>query len=222
MNIVAISDTHGKHNQLDMCNYDKDSTLLIAGDITSNGSSAELFTFLEWVEALNFKHKILVVGNHDKSVEKYPTDFTALLATFPSVTYLENSGATIEGVNFWGSPDTPTFGTDWAFNRSHEELVKTWSKVPANTDVLICHGPPHKILDKVNNNWSPTPNVGDPVLRDMVLKSTIAHCVFGHIHEEGGKSLTVEDTEFHNVAVLNERYRVTNKPTEFTVHIKGQ
>jgi len=216
LNIVAISDTHNKHKQLDMTIYDKDSTLLIAGDITAKGSPIELIQFLKWLENLDFEHKILVAGNHDFDIEKYPIDFTDLLKNYPSIIYLENSGITIEGVNFWGSPDTPEF-YNWAFNKTHDELVETWSKVPDNTDVLICHGPPKGILDRVNNTWSPDPHVGCLALRDMTLTSNIKHCVFGHIHEQGGKSVTVANTTFHNVAVLDERYIMTNKPTVFSI-----
>jgi len=217
LNIVAISDTHNKHKQLDMTIYDKDSTLLIAGDITSQGRPTELIQFLKWLDDLNFKHKILVAGNHDKGIEKYPIDFLELLESYQSITYLENSKTTINGIKFWGSHDTPTFGTDWAFNKSHKELEETWSKVPKDIDVLICHGPPKEILDRVNNTWTLDPHVGCLALRDMTLTSNIKHCVFGHIHEQGGKSVTVANTTFHNVAVLDERYIMTNKPTVFSI-----
>ena len=37
------------------------------------------------------------------------------------------------------------------------------------------------------------------------------HC-FGHIHEEGGKSMVIDSTTFVNASIVDERYRHVNKP----------
>ena len=38
---------------------------------------------------------------------------------------------------------------NWAFNRKRgDEIKKHWGLIPNNTDILITHGPPYKILDK--------------------------------------------------------------------------
>lgn len=216
MKIVTISDTHTKHNLLDLSTYDKESTLVVAGDVTSSGSCYQVISFLDWLEAQDFKHKLMIAGNHDFYMEKFPVEFKKLLKKYPSVTYLENSGVTIDGIKFWGSPDTPEF-CNWAFNKTPTELEQTWAQVPKDTDVLITHGPPKAILDRVNNKWSPDPHVGCPALGKMVLNSTIRYCVVGHIHEQGGRTQMVDDVTFINAAVLDETYLLAHKPVEFTV-----
>ena len=211
MRFCCISDTHNKHEELDLTQYPAD-ILISSGDVTSSGTKDELLRFLIWFEKQPFEYKIFIPGNHDRYIEDNFEDFVNVLTKFSGITLLHNSGINIAGINFWGSGDTPEF-CNWAFNKTHEELVETWSNVPSNTDVLITHGPAYGILDEVNNVWSPTPNVGCKALRDMIVPSTIKYCIFGHIHEQGGKHLNIEGTDFYNVSVLDERYRMVNTPT---------
>lgn len=219
MKIVAISDTHNQHGRLDMSIYNPEATLIVAGDITSTGTLVETAHFLDWLESLNFKHKIFIAGNHDFYTEDF--DMNKLLTMYKTITYLENTSIEIDGYKFYGTPNTPRF-FDWAFNCNPEELITTWNSVPVDTDVLICHGPPKDILDLVNNNLNPDPHVGDPYLRKMLEETNIPYCIFGHIHEQGGKSEQLQDTLCYNVSVLDEKYKVSNKPTEFTLKPKKE
>lgn len=216
MKIVAISDTHNKHKQLDMSKYPKDATLVIAGDITSSGKAHEIVDFMLWVESLDFKYKILIAGNHDRGIENLPEDFAELMTDFKDIIYLENSSITLDGVKFYGTPNTPAF-CNWAFNKTAAEMKETWDKVPEDTDVLISHGPPNGVLDLVVNNWSPLPNVGCAAMSAMLVEKSIPYCVVGHIHEQGGNHVRYHNTDVFNASVLNERYEMVNKPTEFIV-----
>jgi Icc-related predicted phosphoesterase len=85
-------------------------------------------------------------------------------------------------VRFWGSPWQPWFH-DWAFNLPRgPKLREVWDRIPADTDVLVTHGPPRGILDRTI--------VGDEVgcddLRDAVARVRPRVHVFGHIHEARG------------------------------------
>src|SRR5205807_2128139 len=62
MRIVAISDTHEKHYQLKLPEGD---VLVHAGDITNRGRIEKLAEFASWLNVQDFKHKIIVCGNHD-------------------------------------------------------------------------------------------------------------------------------------------------------------
>ncbi|MFN0204333.1 MAG: metallophosphatase domain-containing protein, partial [Bacteroidia bacterium] len=151
MKFVAISDTHGRHNSLVLPEGD---VLLHAGDISRKGDKAEIREFMGWFKRQPFKYKVMIAGNHDFFFEKYSV--YDVQAEIPDeVIYLNDSGCEIEGIRIWGSPIQPWF-FDWAFNRKRgEEIRKHWALIPENTDILITHGPPYGILDKVVRDNSP-------------------------------------------------------------------
>ncbi len=67
LKIVLISDTHGKHTQLNLA---KGDMLIHAGDVSSSGKKEQVFDFIEWFSNQNYKHKIFIAGNHDFFLEK--------------------------------------------------------------------------------------------------------------------------------------------------------
>ena len=94
----------------------------------------EVRDFLKWFSGLEIPHKIMIAGNHDSSIERGLVDKKTIEAL--GIHYLFNSSVTISGVNFWGSPYTPTFG-QWSFNMSRAKLDRVWQSIPENTDVVI-------------------------------------------------------------------------------------
>ena len=135
----------------------------------------EASLFLIWMESLPVKHKILVAGNHDTSVEKRlinPKDY--------NITYLEHESIEIECIKFFGSPYTPHFN-DWAFNVSRHKLQPYWDEMPMDTDVLITHGPPKGILD-IADHEEGMEYCGDKSLLNKVLEVKPKYHIFGHIH----------------------------------------
>ena len=69
MEIVAISDTHLKHEQVKLGSGD---ILIHAGDCTNIGTEVEVIKFLNWFKKQDFRLKILVPGNHDFLFERSP------------------------------------------------------------------------------------------------------------------------------------------------------
>lgn len=121
--------------------------------------------------------------------------FSEIQKSLNSVTYLQETSVVIEGVKFYGSP-IMCVPPKMAFY-SFEDPEKVWGRIPTDTDVLITHCPPYKILD------NPYRNYGDKVLRDYVFKvNPLAH-LFGHIHGEYGYHFENE-TNFINCAISNE------------------
>ena len=61
---------------------------------------------------------------------------------------MENESVEILGLKIYGSPYSPEF-CNWAFSiNPDDESKQMWDKIPKDTDILITHGPPYKILDK--------------------------------------------------------------------------
>ncbi len=178
MKIVCISDTHNLHHHVQ---HIPDGDLLIhAGDITRRGSLEDVESFNSWLGELRHKYKVCISGNHDFCFEQNPEVARSLIT---NAYYLQDEEITIEGFKLYGSPWQPWF-FNWAFNlRRGTPLKEKWEKIPSDTDILITHGPPHGILDKVMMGE----NVGceELLLRLGSLEKLKLH-VFGHIHEACG------------------------------------
>jgi hypothetical protein len=143
----------------------------------------EVRSFLSWYSDVPVKHKIYVAGNHDTSIERRkvnPGDFAEA-----GIIYLENSATTIDGVKFWGSPHTPTFG-DWAFMKKRETIGRVWENIPEDIDVLIVHGPPKGIRDLSHDRFGKLEFCGDKALLSVVKKINPKYMLFGHIHDSPG------------------------------------
>lgn len=121
MKILAISDTHGFHNEFHKLDFNGIDMIIHAGDISNSKSPSfnegEVLNFLDWYSSLKVKHKILVAGNHDTSIEAKLVN----PKEFKNITYLYHESTTIEGINIFGSPYTPIF-CNWAFNKDRSKL----------------------------------------------------------------------------------------------------
>jgi Icc-related predicted phosphoesterase len=205
MRIVALSDTHGQHANVKVPDGD---VLIHCGDFTKGNMHDihDILDFKVWLDKLPHKHKIVIAGNHDWYMEKY-NHLGRLYLNSDSVHYLENSGVTIDGLDFWGSPYTPLF-CSWAFMRRRGEgMADIWQHIPVSTDVLITHGPPAGILD-INANDE---HCGCYDLLKKVSNSKIKAHFFGHIHENYG-ILDTSGKVFCNCSVLDEYYHLVNSP----------
>lgn len=215
MKIVALSDTHGLH--LNVKNIPDGDVLIHCGDFCSWGNIKDAQKFLHWFNAMPHKHKIFIAGNHDVLFEKNSGVAKALVRECPELIYLEDTGVCIDGVNFWGSPVTPTF-FNWAFNRNRGFAIrKHWEAIPDDTDVLISHGPPHKICDTVLRARGFPDEVGCEELAKRVQQLKLKLHLFGHIHFSGGSEKTFGSTIFSNVCLCNEDYRIVNEPKVFII-----
>jgi len=209
MKLTFISDTHTKHNMLNLPGGD---VLIHSGDFMNTGYDRHnVMRFLDWFIEQPYKQKIFIAGNHDRFFEDNPEQTNTILDSIYGglVTYLEDSGTKIGDINVWGSPWQPEF-MDWAYNlpRQGTELNEKWNLIPENTDILITHAPPYGYLDKLPNIPE---NLGCELLRERVKEVKPKIHVFGHIHHGYGYT-TNGDTHFINAAVLNEEYNYENQP----------
>jgi Icc-related predicted phosphoesterase len=208
MKFIAISDTHLRHRGLKL---PKGDVLLHAGDITYHGKKEEVIDFLDWFGKQNYLYKIFIAGNHDFFFEKAgKSEIETLIPE--GVTYLNDSGISINGIKIWGSPVTPWF-YNWAFNRKRgEPITKHWRLVPPDTDILLTHGPAYGFLDQLINEQ----HAGCQDLLRTVLTIKPKYHVFGHIHESYG-SIKRTGIQFINASVVNELYELINKPIVFEI-----
>jgi Icc-related predicted phosphoesterase len=208
MKFIAISDTHLRHRGLKL---PKGDVLLHAGDITYHGKKEEVIDFLDWFGKQNYLYKIFIAGNHDFFFEKAgKSEIETLIPK--GVTYLNDSGISINGIKIWGSPVTPWF-YNWAFNRKRgEPITKHWRLVPPDTDILLTHGPAYGFLDQLINEQ----HAGCQDLLRTVLTIKPKYHVFGHIHESYG-SIKRTGIQFINASVVNELYELINKPIVFEI-----
>jgi len=205
MKIILISDTHSQHHRLVLPPGDM---IIHAGDFSKRGRTEEVEDFFSWFGQLPYQYRICIAGNHDFMAENFPEAFQQLVPD--TVIYLNDSGVVVEGIRFWGSPITPWF-FDWAFNRRRgAEIRPHWALIPADTDVLITHGPPYSILDRVARDGSP---VGCRDLLRTVQEIQPKIHVFGHIHEGYGEVIQ-GGVRYINASVLDENYALVNRPVE--------
>lgn len=203
MKITFISDTHGKHQQLDL---DGGDILIHAGDVEAR-NEWDLRNFLEWFEAQDYEYKVFVAGNHDFYLQR--PDARQIIDLY-QVEYLQDEDISINGVKIWGSPWSLPF-MRWAFMQSDEKLDKVYSDIPEDVDILVNHGAPKNIRDSALPNKS----TGSKALAYHANRVSPKYCVFGHIHESAGQCV-VGETMYINASVLDEKYNMTNEPTIIT------
>lgn len=223
MIIDCISDLHGFYPKLE-----GGDLLIVAGDLTARDSYDELDYFERWLKIQNYKSKIIIAGNHDGYIERNPdwligsefiylcdssTNFSYFIDGFPQEDekFLPTGHRTLK---IWGSPWTPTF-CNWHFMLDRGAPIKAkWDLIPDDIDILITHGPPYSILDKVDisSRGDKHKHAGCTDLMNRIpkLKNLKLH-VFGHIHEGYGHEV-INGTHFVNASHVNEAYEPVNKP----------
>ena len=220
---VAISDTHGWHEQIVIPDGD---VLIASGDFCKYGRKEEVKEFALWLQKLPHRFKLVTAGNHDKPVEKQTAKCRRLFQD-AGVTLLLNEEIVLDGIKFWGSPVTPKF-FEWHFMKARgPEIAKVWAQIPDDVDVLITHGPPYGHGDLAPAYRTAHPKAAGCLdllnrIREIQKASSYYNPrfhVFGHIHD--GYGMTQSD-QFHGVTFVNasictERYQPSNEPLVFEV-----
>lgn len=179
MKIVFLSDTHTCHDNIDVPDGD---VLIHAGDMSWDGKLDAVLNFNQWLESLNHNKKIFVPGNHDFCFEEKNKQNEAINSLTEAECLIDKS-FTIGDVEVWGAPWQPKF-FNWAFNKKRgKSLRKKWNLIPETTDILVTHGPPRGIGDRVSFG----DRVGCQELRKRIDKVEPDYHLFGHIHEGYGR-----------------------------------
>ena len=245
LRLVAISDTHNKHDDLVLPPGD---VLIHGGDCTWGGTLKEVEAFNAWLGTLPHEHKIVVAGNHDfafdpqicedepwKHLHKYHGDDPLPKMTgrdmaakyLTNCIYLCEESVTIDGVQIYATPHQETIHVidhKMAFNLDTEEqLAGQFAKMPETADVLLTLGPPKGVgrLDRMIAGVS----VGSSALAERIKQLDAAagtgrlkFCVFGHVHEGYGVSAHGR-VACINAASVDMRYRAAHPPIVFDVPV---
>lgn len=201
--IISVSDTHGQHNSLE--NIPDGDLLIHCGDFSRYGKLSEINNFNEWLNKLPHPEKIVIGGNHDwRLKDVYKKIFTA-------VHYLDKESVTINGLKFYGMPDTPIirYEKPWVYYRKSTECIKLMANIPSDTDILITHGPPYGILDHTKYGE----DAGCRNLLDRILElKRLKLMLFGHIHESHGVIKQRHGIRFVNCSILDGDFNLKYDP----------
>ncbi|KAL5010172.1 hypothetical protein ScPMuIL_012477 [Solemya velum] len=184
---VCLSDTHAEIEKSSITIPDGD-VLLHAGDF-SNGSRSEVKLFNQFLGKLPHKYKIVIAGNMDLTFEgstphgqTEPYGADVARQYLPNCTYLQDSAIDVFGVRIYGSPWQPEFCCAFNLPRG-EKLLQKWNKIPADTDILLTHGPPLGYGDSPRSGG----HVGCVELLNTVQRRVRPkYHVYGHVHEGYG------------------------------------
>ena len=214
MIIDCISDLHGEYPLLG-----GGDLLIIAGDLVGRSDVTAYTYFCNWLNAQNYRKKVVISGNHDTWLEENPRFFDGQTG----IDYLCDSSTEFEGLKIYGSPWTHRFqGINphcCAYAIRSNKLESNMESIPYDDiDILVTHTPPYMILDEVwrsQFDGSDFPeNTGSVSLRNRLLSpcSKVKLHVFGHIHEHGGRFFNTGLMTFINASLMNEHYEFVNEP----------
>lgn len=216
MNILHISDTHQNtflfNDIVSSIELFEDKGLYqyvpnvvaVTGDIMSSGFSyIELKEFSAFLDFCNSKNisVLFVPGNHDRPFDlNHFTEVCDLVSISKDKQnllldlvheisekchVLINDSVVIDSVMFHGFSWQPEF-FNWAFNADPEKRKEEVKKIPEDTDILLLHSPPYKVLDYINSGK----HVGDEVITEFLANTSgISTVLFGHIHDQGQKQV---------------------------------
>ena len=106
--------------------------------------------------------QIYVAGNHEMSFVGEAID--RVRSRLKHAIYLQDQSVLIEGLCVYGTPwSGKRQSAARAFALPFPELGKYWVLIPNETDLLITHSPPHRVLDDRGT-------MGCPLLRELVIK----------------------------------------------------
>ncbi len=193
MKIFHASDSHGFHSHIKI--PEEADVFVFSGDAENDKDIYrnywELCEFLEWAATIKIP-KVFTLGNHSVWSAKNEKK-TRKMYEDAGINLLINQELILNGVKFWGSPVTPSFGNDWAYNRNRGKIHKTWDLIPYDVEVLITHGPPQGILDlsddlKGNLVQCGCKSLGNKIKNLLSLSnSSLKLAAFGHIHSHEKK-----------------------------------
>lgn len=208
--VVCISDTH---NHIPEHVPDGD-VLIHAGDMTNDGSVAEIQKQIDWLSSLPHPEIVVISGNHDTYLD--PRTRPSLSEEqrrgrldWKRVHYLQHRRLSLtvkvqsrngsdtdttpllaadqseRRVRIYGAPQIPACGPMSVHAFQYERGRDAWSEtIPEDIDILITHTPPKFHLD-----LSLPKGIGCEYLLAEVKRVKPALHVFGHVHWGAGQTV---------------------------------
>ena len=191
MKLLLFSDVHCNRSQcqtlVDMAMEEDVDFVIGAGDFANIRRGLE--PTIDVLRQIT-RPTIVVPGNSESDEELHKA-----CRAWPSATVLHGSGATVNGVDFWGIgggiPVTP-FGA-WSFDFTEQEAEAMLADCPAGS-VLVSHSPPKGAVDVSSGGRS----LGSVAIREAILAKQPRLVVCGHIHESAGNQAMIGHTPVVN------------------------
>jgi Icc-related predicted phosphoesterase len=133
--------------------------------------------------------------------------------------YLFDNSYTFNGVKFYGTPWIASL-TNWAFYKNEEDLEKAYKNIPKKVDVLITHMPSATAYtgDVLQHGcFNTMTSYGSYQLSNAILDRKIKWAICGHVHSGNHRPENVNGTNFVNVSIKDEDYKVSYEPFVFEV-----
>lgn len=216
---VCLSDTHNACPADGAFKLPKADVLIHAGDLTRQGTFAELRRTLDWIDHADCEVKIVIAGNHDITLDpifykehglrfhnqspQEPQACIDLFKKYPSITYLNHESSHIylkredgprTSFKVFGSPYSPANGI-WAFSYPPEHASLLWDQIRLDTDIVITHTPPKYHCDESRYNGAS----GCKTLRETLWRVRPSLAICGHVHEGRGAERILWDLDCQNV-----------------------
>lgn len=200
--IIAVSDIHGAYESVQRILLKEPlfDALILAGDLTTNGSPREAEDALKLFRQIG-KPIVSVAGNMDP---------LTLEPTFESMTsYVNGRGIVIDKVGFCGVSGSPVTPMNTPYELPEETIRQRaesgWKDLElARWKIFIPHAPPYNTaVDQVLSGT----HVGSKAVRSFIEQHQPDVVVCGHIHEARGKD-TIGNSQIVNCGPAGKGYYV--------------
>jgi len=197
MKLLCLADIHGKAAELRAALAEAASVdaVILAGDITQLGGAGETDALIG--QLLQGGTRVLAVaGNMDRAGVR---DYLG-----KKQVDIHGRGVVIDGVGFFGlgGGTRSPFATPWEVEDAEADalLAAGWEEVAdARWKVLVSHAPPRDTdLDRVREGV----HGGSLPVRSFLLAHRVDLCLCGHIHEGGGREISLGGCRCANVGPL--------------------
>jgi Icc-related predicted phosphoesterase len=198
MKLLCVSDLHDQFDLFEPEKMPLADACLVAGDLTNWGLQGterynEVGRAGDWLRAMGERYGQLlwIPGNHDigvtaRTFEAIPNVICALNQTILVGPF------SLQGISLTQCFENPMLKEVWDYMTDSRKVDTAAFDFPP-VDIVLSHGPPRGILDGPGR-W------GSPGLLKYIERHQPRLVVCGHIHEEGGKQVTIGKTLLVNTA----------------------
>ena len=204
MKIAACSDIHWQRHYL--TKLPRADILIVAGDFCTRGELLDFEKFVSWLGKYPAKHKVVVPGNHDMPLARFPGKTKEML-TEKGIKLLINEAAKIGGLKIYGCPYSEWL-PGWSFMLSDNELKEIYDQIPEGLDILIMHNCPKR-------ESAVSDAQGSRLTLELLKRAKPKIFIGGHWHGLAGHWKCGE-TDVYNVSILDDNYEYVRGITEIS------